>query len=92
MKIPAKDFKIGILMECGCTALGTVKNPGEDEVVGCGLHGCTEAASREPGLVGRKARCSYGGNEVPSSLKLPFFKFCPDRPYDEYYCGCYGWD
>jgi len=30
--------------------------------------------------------------EVESSLKLPFFKHKPDSDYDEYYCGCWGWD
>ena len=48
---------------------------------------------------------TYGGNknarqflwgnyplEAPSSPDLPFFRSCPDKPHDEHYCGCHGWD
>ena len=27
-----------------------------------------------------------------SSLDLPFFKHCPDKDSDEFFCGCFGWD
>ena len=30
--------------------------------------------------------------EAPSSPALAFFHSKPDAPYDEYYCGCSGWD
>ena len=30
--------------------------------------------------------------EAPSSFDLPFFKHQPDKPHDEHYCGCFGWD
>jgi len=30
--------------------------------------------------------------ERPSSPGLPFFMAHPDKPYDEFYCGCRGWD
>lgn len=33
-----------------------------------------------------------GRSFAPSSLNLPFFKHQPDKPEDEYYCGCMGWD
>lgn len=29
--------------------------------------------------------------EAPSSFDLPFFEHRPDREYDDYYCGCWGW-
>lgn len=29
--------------------------------------------------------------EAPSSTDLPFFQHHPDREYDDYYCGCFGW-
>ena len=29
---------------------------------------------------------------APSDLKLPFFKHKPAEEYDEYFCGCMGWD
>jgi hypothetical protein len=30
--------------------------------------------------------------ERPSSPNLAFFKHTPEKPQDEYYCGCWGWD
>ena len=33
-----------------------------------------------------------GQSFAPSSTNLPFFKHCPEKDYDEYFCGCFGWD
>ena len=44
------------------------------------------------GLIGRKAKCIYGDKITDSRWDLPFFKYCPEEEFDEYYCGCYGWD
>jgi hypothetical protein len=33
-----------------------------------------------------------GRSYAPSDLKLPFFKYKPDEEFDEYFCGCMGWD
>lgn len=30
--------------------------------------------------------------EVDSSPELSFFRERPDKPFDEYFCGCLGWD
>ena len=44
-------------------------------------------------LAGREATCCYGMHKiVKSSPNLPFFSYRPKSKYDEYYCGCYGWD
>ena len=42
----------------------------------------------------RKSKCTYGCKDtiVESKESLPFFKEQKDKEYDEYYCGCYGWD
>lgn len=40
----------------------------------------------------RRARCSMCGLETFIHENLPFFSRKPDREYDEYYCGCRGWD
>lgn len=48
-----------------------------------------------PDLASRRARCSYHSTckaESPSATNLPFFRYRPEHAYDEYYCGCYGWD
>lgn len=89
--LPASEFRVGIMLTCGCAAAGTLKRPGQPALVGCGLHSCTEIAD-EPSLKGRTATCSYGGNEVPSSKDLPFFCHQPDAKHDSYYCGCWGFE
>lgn len=49
-------------------------------------------------LDGREAICSYKygklgvHGKVKSSSDLAFFQHLPDQEYDQYYCGCYGWD
>lgn len=43
----------------------------------------------------RMAKCAYGCKDSikPSDSKfLPFFEAQPDREYDKYYCGCWGWE
>jgi hypothetical protein len=61
-----------------------------------------------PDLTGRFARCSYdrpgsgGGGKYrkhedgdsirPTTLSLAFLELKPDAQWDDYYCGCWGWD
>ncbi len=46
-----------------------------------------------PSLDGRVAKCAYNcGAEQPSSNQLAFFENTPDLEFDNYYCGCFGWD
>lgn len=57
----------------------------------------TKTEKTEPKKGTRMARCGYYKrckSERPSSEKanLAFFKATPDRDYDDYYCGCYGWN
>lgn len=40
----------------------------------------------------RIAKCTECGKETQSNPHLAFFKYEPDKEYDSYYCGCYGWD
>ena len=44
------------------------------------------------GLEGRKARCAWCNKKTDSCWDLPFFEYKPNKEYDEYYCGCGGWD
>lgn len=40
-------------------------------------------------------KCTRGGNcqcIEDSDWKLGFFGFREGQPYDEFYCGCMGWD
>jgi len=57
--------------------------------------GATEIDSECEGNIGlerRKAKCDTCGKETKSKWELPLFKYCPKEEFDEYYCGCYGWN
>ena len=47
---------------------------------------------KEVDLTGRHAKCTYCGRIEPSTNALAFFQHHPKNDYDEYYCGCRGWD
>lgn len=47
---------------------------------------------KEVDLEGRFAKCSDCGKISPSTDNLAFFRHHPKNDYDEYYCGCRGWD
>jgi hypothetical protein len=75
-----------IFMKCNCVADATCNGKPS-----CATHSCQEQVPA-PNLKGRKAICSYGHNVVDSDGALAFFRYKPDKEYDDYYCGCYGWD
>ncbi len=61
---------------------------------------CTYFGKMKPNRRYCNDECNYGcrkepickcGNE-PSRVGLAFFKHQPDKPQDEFYCGCFGWD
>jgi hypothetical protein len=89
------------MMKCGHTANAVTA----DNQPACAICNCTEISEQEIDLTGRKARCVYYGktfthqgrtvtctSENKSSTSLPFFKHKPESEFDEYYCGCWGWD
>lgn len=78
------------VMACGCADIGSVAEGGK-WVRGCPMHGVTEPMDPQPDLARREARC-YCGMLTPSKPSLAFFRMQPERKYDEYYCGCKGWD
>lgn len=80
------------LMKCGCSAQGRDGNGNPVCAVHFGIHpGATEVADT-PDLSGRMAKCTYCANERPSDISLAFFTHTPNKPKDNYYCGCYGWN
>ena len=84
-------MKKSVLMQCGCRAQAKTLVC----VVHLGIAPGAETPVAAPDLTGREARCSYRHHPrgtVASSLDLAFFTYHPDRPYDSYYCGCWGWD
>lgn len=76
-----------VTMKCGHTA--NAERNGKPYCVICG---CDEVQEEKPNLDGRKAKCSWCGKITDSSTTLAFFRHKPESEYDEYYCGCYGWD
>jgi len=80
------------LMKCGHSANGEDENGNPVCVICAGITPDAKIVADTPNLEGRTARCTYCGREAPSSTNLAFFEYRPDQPYDEYYCGCYGWD
>lgn len=94
-----------ILMECGHVARARINQTKEPF---CPVCFCSTKALQIPDLTNRIARCYNFGHEVvsklgrmhfitcrgerPSSLDLPFFYYKPNDTYDQFYCGCDGWD
>ena len=76
------------LMACGHVA-NAVTYDGKPCCVICG---CYTVALTECDLAGRKAKCSCCGKVVDSKESLPFFEYRPEKEYDSFYCGCWGWD
>lgn len=86
-----------LIMACGCIEKGTSTWQGvtvRSSV--CSHAGHATPMDPQPDLTGRVAVCGGHkggpGKEKPSSFALAFFKYQPDKPTDEFYCGCWGWD
>lgn len=79
------------MMKCGHAA--NAERDGQPVCAICiGIRdGATEEA-KEPDLAGRQSRCYSCKTVVKSSTDLPFFEHCPDKSFDNHYCGCRGWD
>ncbi len=84
------------LMGCGHVANGKDANGKPICVICAGIHSGADIIVKKcegsDGLEGRTAKCGYCKNTTNSNWELPFFEYCPNEKYDEYYCGCYGWD
>lgn len=84
------------LMKCGHTANATSADGKPICAICLGVKPGADEIAKEADLTGRKARCSYYGSKchsiADSNFSLPFFEHRPDREYDSFYCGCWGWD
>jgi hypothetical protein len=82
------------MMKCGHAANATDGKTGKPCCVICiGIKPGADIVDDVPSLEGRFAVCSYGNHgKVPSSTNLAFFSHKPNAPFDDYYCGCRGWD
>ena len=89
------------LMKCGHVANATTDIPDSDGSGKLTIHCCAvcigltkdaKIVGEQPDLTGRKAKCSYCDKVRDSSFDLPFFSYQPDKEFDNFYCGCMGWD
>jgi hypothetical protein len=85
------------MMKCGCAANATNSKGKPCCVICVGINSGAEVVDTSPpDLTGRVAKCPYISckSQRPSSEreKLAFFVHKPGKPFDEYYCGCHGWD
>ena len=80
------------LMKCGHVNQG-VTSEGKPA---CAICGCFDVekpiVKPTDGLEGRQCKCADCGHVAPSAWNQAFFKYQPDREFDSYYCGCYGWN
>jgi hypothetical protein len=81
-----------VMMSCGHASNAMHVNSNGTKIPSCVICGCIMIDESFAVSEGREAKCGYCGKTTASKLELPFFKACPDKPYDEYYCGCWGWD
>jgi len=95
------DKKHRPLMKCGHTASATTEIPNSDGTGTIKIYCCASCfgitedgkiIDNQPDLTGRKAKCSYCDKVRDSSFDLPFFSYQPDKEFDNFYCGCMGWD
>lgn len=95
------------MMKCGHAANAVHVLSDGSKVPSCAIcvgivPGADEVDENPPNFEGRMAKCSYRTGQdnkshapdktVPSSSNLAFFSHHPEKPFDEYYCGCWGWD
>lgn len=86
------------LMKCGHIAYGQNKEGKPICITCCATKNDKESKeiakiyTDNDDLKGREAKCSYCKHIAESKWDLPFFQHNTDKPYDEYYCGCEGWD
>lgn len=89
--------KIKYLMACGHVAQAVDGKTGKPGCIFCFPNPKSTIVKRTienmtDGLEGRKARCAWCNKKTDSRWDLAFFEYKPDKEYDEYYCGCGGWD
>jgi hypothetical protein len=82
-------------MRPSCCICGCFEQADAPDLTGrrarCGYYGAVvpRRTDERHGPDRGKATCQ---SEVDSALGLAFFSHHPDKPFDQYYCGCFGWD
>lgn len=81
-----------VLMKCGHTANAEYEDGKPCCLICAPKTEAFEIVEEKPNLKGRKAKCTDCGKITDSRWDLPFFAYRPDKEFDHYYCGCFGWD
>ncbi len=55
-------------------------------------HVDTQDTSKKLNTEKRRAKCIQCALKTESNSGLAFFESKPEKEFDSYYCGCYGWD
>lgn len=79
------------LMTCGHTN-NAMTSKGKPICVICMCVKISKVVNNSNGLENRIAKCHYCKHKKQSNWNLPYFKYCPKNNFDDYYCGCLGWD
>jgi len=80
-------------MACGHVANAKLDNGDPCCIICYGIHPGAGQVVEPPDLTGREAKCYYCGKIVSSmNGRIQFFNHLPEKDYDEFYCGCKGWD
>lgn len=98
---------MGVLMKCGCSTTGVRASDRAPVCVvhlrdGGPEDPATIVEDAPPDLSQRQMRCGYmhgrdgkvcaGRTPRPSNPAAAFFSHKPDKEFDEFYDGCWGWD
>ena len=79
------------MMKCGHTANGVTPN-GMPCCVICAPRQEAFERANKPYINNREAKCKICGRITKSDMSLAFFKYKPDNEFDEWYCGCCGYN
>lgn len=80
------------LMQCGHTANGKDGEGNPVCVICAGISKGFNVVVEKPDLAGRQAICPSCKVVVNSKWSLAFFNYRPSERFDEFYCGCRGWN
>lgn len=80
-----------VLMKCGHTANAEYEDGQPCCLICAPRIEAFEIVEEKPNLKGRKAKCTDCGKITDSRWDLPFFEYRPDKEFDHYYDGCWGW-
>jgi hypothetical protein len=80
------------IMACGHAPSGADKEGCPICAICVGITAKAELRQTVSIPISRQAKCSHCGSYAPSVENLAFYQYKPNEEYDEFYCGCAGWN